>query len=264
MKFLRKIIFSIISISIVILFFVFFGVQKVELKGKEKFVLYVKNRNYSVSNLVVVKDPITLKHTTGRIAGLADMSILINEGVLYINGKNEDNDKVLLPYRVNCFTKEAEDSLLNKYTNLDKNELRVYYLLLTNNELQELEEDSMFLIKKDIIPSGFGQNYIFPNSYNYNWNKDYFGILKIPRKNYTIKLNSKTYSMYRITIENFEQSKIEKKGTDFFINNKKITSYTFMNNYVFILNDNRTNIDDSRKWGPIPENYIIGKILFSL
>lgn len=256
-------IVSLLAIA-TIAFFYFFGITKVISGDSSNIVLFLKKSNLQRSDIVVVQNPITKEKTTGRIAGTPSSTVLINDGVLYINGKKVENDSVKLPYRVNCFTDLAEDSLLKKISILQKNDLRVYYLCLTNNEYQKLEKDSLYMIKKDIIPSGFGQSNIFPKSYNFNWNKDNFGILKIPEKKYKIELNKYTYSLYRLTIENFEKVKIEKQGNEFLIANKKIETYEFRQNYFFILNDNRTNIEDSRKWGPIPYTLIKGKLMITL
>lgn len=256
-------ILSLLAIPTIV-FFCFFGITKVKLGDSSKIVLFLKNANFKMSDIVIVQNPLTNGKTTGRIAGTPSSSVLINDGVLYINGKKVENDSVKLPYRINCFTDSAQVSLLKKYPHLQKNDLRVYYLCLTDSQYNKLKKDSIYMIKKDLIPLGFGQTDIFPHSYNFNWNKDNFGTLKIPKKNYKIDLNKSTYSLYRTTIQNFEKKEIKKQKNGFFIANKKVETYIFKQNYFFILNDNRLNTSDSRKWGPIPESLIRGKLIMTL
>ena len=78
----------------------------------------------------------------------------------------------------------------------------------------------------------------------------------------TIKLDSLTLPVYRRVIEAYENNKLELKGNDILINGKVATSYTFKQNYYWMMGDNRHNSEDSRFWGFVPEDHIVGKALF--
>ena len=111
-------------------------------------------------------------------------------------------------------------------------------------------------------PSEPGE-WVFPlDTANFKWNRDNYGPLTIPKAGVTVALTPQNIALYRRIIGKYEGNTLEEQSGKFMINGKEATSYTFKMDYYWMIGDNRDNSLDSRYWGFVPEDHVVGKAWF--
>ena len=131
---------------------------------------------------------------------------------------------------------------------------------ITDEIAAKLRKDSeVDSVVKVINPKGNKGNNMFPQATNLSWNTDNYGPIYIPKKGTNVPLNMNSIPFYERIIEDYENNQLEVIGEHIFVNGKKSTSYTFKQDYYWMMGDNRQNSLDARSWGYVPFDHVVGK-----
>lgn len=136
----------------------------------------------------------------------------------------------------------------------------IYNIPLTAEALEKVKK--MSIVTKVVPEPGFEGGLTYPLGYNENWTRANYGPIWIPKKGAIIELNPDNVALYERCFKNYENNTFEEKNGKYFINGKEATSYTFEMNYYWMMGDNRDNSADSRAWGFVPEDHVVGSPLF--
>lgn len=208
-----------------------------------------------------------------RCVGIPGDSLSIKDGFVYINNK-----KLILPERAKpqysyavaldgktpidfeSLLKELKVNLVDVMGFKDEAKRdTLYFAALTEESVQRLKNTPGITNVKRQISKG-NDNSIFPHINK--WNQDNFGPIYIPEAGKTVALTNESLPFYKDIITTYEGNTLELQGSKFLINSKPATTYTFKQNYYWMMGDNRHNSEDSRYWGYVPENHIVGKPVF--
>lgn len=214
-------------------------------------------------------DVLTIRQTQVFVNGKLLPAPARSETTYFVKTSEVLDDRFFRKYDIVNDFKSSEGPFINwqpleAYNEQTKQSVQVGYRVnMTEEVMQKFKSfDWVKSVEPMIEPAGQGGPGIM-GSAAYTWNQDNFGPLTVPKKGMTIPVNKQTIAVYGDIIKRYEDNRVvDVTPTGIRVDGQPITTYTFKQDYYFMMGDNRHNSEDSRYWGFVPEDHIVGKAVF--